>query len=231
MELEQDPKIIMALSDAISTTVRKAMEYRRKLTEWASMAAAIRGEPIGGTSAEQDPGAVPPEVINAMVSLAVSAGYTVESGWMLGAVGCTRGYATVERGMVIVPALPTITLLTGMSDASTARVLGHELGHVLLGHTGTSYAESAAIMQERLDRLWRGDDVVEDLGDEVAVELGTAAVCRLAGIGTGRFSAEYVAERHAGISEASRWAALLSARALWHAIAPAVSGARLVMAG
>jgi hypothetical protein len=173
---------------------------------------------------DADAGRVPADVMPALHRLAGDLGYRVRTASTGSisedrALGYTHGadepgYADPENPPFM------ITLRPGMSPASEARVLLHELGHVILAHPPRTGKEAWGVyMARRLRRAITGS--AEDLADECAVELAAGAVCRLAGIGTGLFTQAFCNERVSALDNpATEWAALLAARALWAAIRP-----------
>ena len=108
----------------------------------------------------------------------------------------------------------TVQLQKGMSRASMFRVACHETGHVILGHPISGPVEAMNFMLSG-ERNGGGPQ------DEVAVELAAGAVCRLAGVGTGRFSPRFIREQDTRfISENTIADAARAAREIWSAVAP-----------
>lgn len=201
--MTDDAVTIQALHDAISKIARNAALWERT--------------PGHRQSWGSDPGYVSPGVFRGMYALARDLGYQVRYGelnegsspgeMLMGMTDGPIGFAG--------PAM-TITLQAGMSPASTARVLAHELSHVILGHPGrtTMGAWIAGVQNAR----GIGTDA-----REAAVELAAGAICGLAGIGTGQFSLSKVNSHLDGYSKETHHAALLAARTIWAAIEPALS--------
>lgn len=166
-------------------------------------------------AAENDPGHVPAHVLPKLAGLAKRLGYPVflsDEGDVArttctncGNPSCGGGVLGVTHSRVwsngfVEPI--DINVRAGMTDASTARVLGHELGHALKHrnrHGGGNYGGSQ---------------------EEAACELGTAAFCEAAGIGTGRFLHRYLGQHVPGgrVSEQTIREAAANAQALWEAV-------------
>lgn len=173
----------------------------------------------------QDPGYVAPDVMPALRRLAGQLGYRVQFGdtGSSKTLGHTIGATIPEFMNRMLGGRParafTITLQPGMSPASNARVLCHELGHTVLGHVPRTQDKAMEIVLERLSTAPSADD--EDPSAEVAVELAAGAVCKLAGIGSGIASPYYLASRLQGLAAPGvQWAALLAARTIWAALRP-----------
>jgi hypothetical protein len=112
----------------------------------------------------------------------------------------------------------TVRLARGLSPASEARVLCHETAHVILGHSGLTFETALAALAKRFEAQ------AEDPAEEAAAELAAGAFCRVAGIGTGRFSPEFIWQKLQGqpVPEDAILAGLLGTRILWAAAAPAL---------
>lgn len=197
------------------------------MTNWAARVRALENTARFGRPApwagDSDMGEVAPHVMPALCSLAARLGYPVSLAASAdmprgGALGFTHPGPEAERRMIeiarellpgVAPGSLSLTrgiyLLDSMSPASTARVLGHEMGHAL--------AEPGRDLRYTVyRRLFTGEDSTEELG----CELGTGAFCAAHGIGTGAFCRHYVGGRlqgahapEASIRQAARLAAAL----------------------
>ena len=211
-----DVEVITSLAERTAEALEKARRIPLHTLPWEGV--------CGGETAENDAGTVPAGYSKALSALARDAGYSIRLGggasdWAtLEALGATMGPVTGDPGEW--PAW-TVTIKPGMSAASTARVMGHELGHALLAHPGRSMTEAGQVADDRHRRYIETGNA-ECTEHEVAVELATYAVCREAGIGTGRFSLEFIASRLPWLStaelERAKQAADLTARVMWSAV-------------
>lgn len=180
----------------------------RRLAEGAKWAT---GDEITYEQAVQAQGTIPPHVMPRLASFAQRLGYPVKLGYLPDGIlgqthhgNCDCGHHNGEKAIV---------LLDGMSAASTARVLGHEIGHAI-----TNVSETT---EDRwLSRQMNGNPGGEDIAEEVAAELGSAAFWEAQGIDTTGFLHRYMGMRLAPgqttpehvIRKAAR-----NARALWEA--------------
>lgn len=187
-------------------------EYRVRVLEDAA-----RHARYAEWAGDSDPGEVPGHVIPALCSLAARLGYPVRLAARLpqDSLGTTSDGPQADARLAAAvaeltgrrPELPRvprgITLLDGMTPASTARTLGHEIGHALAAPGRNAVACVAW-------KMARGEHTPEELG----CELGTGAFCAAHGIGTGAFCAHYVGGRLRGAhapEESIRQAARLAA--------------------
>lgn len=178
----------------------------------------------GFAAGKRDAGGVPADVMPALHRLARSLGYRVrvhDTG-DTNMLGYTHGaYAPGET-----QAEPEfmITIQPGMSAAATARVLMHELGHVILGHAPRTKQDALSHMATRMLTALRTGNDGEQTSDECAVELAAGTVCKLAGIGSTTPSRYFLHGRLDGMGASSFYAGLLSARTLWAALRPEDAG-------
>lgn len=202
MTPERDPATCQALEDAVRDIAAQSAR------PW-----------VHPESMRDDPGYVPPRVTARLSGVAARHGFTVRRADFEAEYPGqrTRGLLGMTGGAAV-PTPNTIHLRRGMSPASEARTLGHEVAHILLGHVGHDWVSSYKITCERLRRGG------EDPQQEVAAELATGAFCQLAGIGTGWFSPDFINGKTGGrpIPEETIMAGLLGARILWAAVAPAL---------
>lgn len=168
------------------------INWQARVKRLAAAAQYARGDeaPWSGTS---DQGSVPSEVMSSLCSLAQQIGHPVsltkhqailDKAGAKPCPGCGEYHEEIYG--LTSPSHAgqgAIWLRDGMSPASTARVLGHELGHARV-NTVLAQAQSALWVFGQL--LCRGAQ------EEVACELGTAAFCQEVGIGTGAFLRQYI---------------------------------------
>jgi len=205
MRPEQEPQVCARLEEAVCEIA--ARSRTAVPTPWAD------------TSLVSDPGRVPPRVIARLAGLCRRHGYVVSradltdmsraaGGYILG--GTSNGLMTRDG--------KTVRLQRGMSPASEARVLAHETGHVILGHTGLTPDQEIRALMKRIVAQ------AEDPAEEAAAELAAGAFCKVAGIGTGRFSPQFIWQKYRGqpVAEEAIHAGLLGARIIWAAAAPAL---------
>lgn len=149
---------------------------------------------------KHDPGHVPAGLMSRLCAVAEREGYAVKltdlpSDEYSTILGSTQGYPKRE-----------VELQHSMSPASTFRTLAHETGHVLLGHAPTDEDAAYRMFFSRTG---------ENPDEEAAVELGAGALCAALGIGTGRYTAEYLAQKLRGglpSAQVMRQAAALAER-------------------
>lgn len=206
MTPEQDPAICLKIDNAVEQIAKlsrhSAVEHRQT---WY-----------------HDPGQVPARIAARLAGLAARYGFTMvrTDDLPYGCMGATGGDT---------PHLPPeerlrIQIAKGMSPASEARVMAHEAAHVVLGHAGLTreqaYQKTAARMRKA--KLGLGH---EDPQEEAAAELAAGAFCKVAGIGTGKFSRSFIYSKLHGkpVTPETLAAAKLAARILYAAARPALT--------
>jgi hypothetical protein len=167
----------------------------------------------------RDRGVVSPRIIARLAGLLKNYRYTMQRSDDL-----NFKPGSVVLGATAGPAFPgperlTVRIQRGMSRASETRVACHETAHVILGHTGLTMETSIDALMKRLETQ------KEDPAEEIAAELAAGAFCRVARIGTGLFSPQFIWQRKHGASvpEDETQAGLLGARLLWAATRPALT--------
>lgn len=118
----------------------------------------------------------------------------------------------------------SVDILRDMSPASDARVMAHEAAHVVLGHVGLDELSTLTCMITRILRKAQTGSA-EDPDEEIAAELAAGAFCKVAGIGTGRYSRAYLHQKLGGkrASAEALAAAKLAARILYATARPALT--------
>ena len=167
-----------------------------------------------------DPGRVQPRVIARLAGLCRRYGYVVSRSDLSEISRAAGGHilGATSSGLANGTGRKTVQLDRGMSPASEARVLAHETGHVILGHTGLTPDQEIRALMKRIVAQ------AEDPAEEAAAELAAGAFCKVAGIGTGRFSPQFIWQKYRGqpVAEEAIHAGLLGARIIWAAAAPAL---------
>jgi hypothetical protein len=224
------------LVDGIADEAERAL---KQLGQWTEDRAAGRTVHIPDNGAEE-PGDVPAGVMPALHALVAAHGFKVVNGLYEAATksleeaGITpAGYTVgvIPAGVESAHPPMQVRIREGMSSAANARVLLHEAGHVLLGHSPTDQTAAKVAMVQRVLRSQLFGDS-EDPREEIAVQLASGAVCRLADIGTGEWSTAYLAQRmmHPLLVENAAAAvdgvcdeALRAAEALWPVVRDAAA--------
>lgn len=167
-------------------------------------------------SAARDPGHVPAYVMPALCGLAQELGHPVQLGDLpQDECDCGQDHGPTNLGLTASDMRTrkgSVTIQRGMSPASTARVLGHEIGHARKRATESASTKRQIIMAHALGNV--------NVQEEGACELGTAAFCEAMGIGTGAFLHRYMGQhfRYTQPSHAALTEAAGNAEALWGAV-------------
>lgn len=190
-----DPDVSAALREAIDEVARQASSYR----SYNRSHAASYGSP-------QRP--VDEAMLHSLERLARSLGYQST----LNDLGPVTPFSGLEGRTIGWPHFK-IELNSRLTLRKAISTYGHEISHILLGHTSRTYEQS--LQRRMLPRPIDGDPY-----EEAACELAAAAMVRVLGIGDGRSEATFIQGKLHGFPAPQyvKDAALMAARVLWTAI-------------